>query len=322
MKKKINLDAPFSNYWTDFKNSNKKDIKVREVLAHQAQLQSWIAFWQMTVTENGKLDKKIFKTHPSKNFNVRVSEKLYMNSSFRKTMFDTIRNSELLPRKKYLYSGLSFYLYPEMISTFTGQVYEDYLKKTFYQPLGANSVTYNAYKHFPLKQIIPTESDDFFRKEQLRGFVHDEGAAMMGGISGNAGLFGTINDLAKIFQMYLQKGYFGGRRYISEKTMNEFTRIQFPENENRRGLGFDKPLIDNDKNKLADAYPAVSASKNSFGHSGYTGTFAWADPVTGLLFIFMSNRVLPTRENPKLYDFNIRTAMHQAIYDSLETGIE
>ncbi len=319
-EKKMNLDAPFSTYWPDFKNSNKQKIKLREVLAHQAQLQSWIAFWQMTVNEKGTLDKKVFKSHPSKKFSVRVSENMYMNSAFRKTMFDTIRNSELLPRKKYLYSGLSFYLYPEIISNFTGQPFEDYLKNTFYKPLGANTITYNAYQHFPLKQIVPTEYDDFFRKENLHGFVHDEGASMMGGISGNAGLFGSTIDLAKIFQMYLQKGYFGGRRYISEKTINEFIRIQYPENENRRGLGFDKPLIDNNENKLEDAYPAVSTSKNSFGHSGYTGTFAWADPDIGLLFIFMSNRVLPTRENQKLYNFNIRTAMHQAIYDCFDTA--
>ena len=162
--------------------------------------------------------------------------------------------------------------------------------------------------------------DDYFRKETMCGFVHDEGAAMMGGVSGNAGLFGTTNDLAKIFQMYLQKGYYGGKRYISEKTVNEFTRIQFPENKNRRGLGFDKPLIDNDKNSLRDAYPAVDASKNSFGHSGFTGTFVWADPDNQLLYVFMSNRVYPTRENQKLYDLNIRTAMHQAMYDCLKTA--
>jgi CubicO group peptidase (beta-lactamase class C family) len=284
-------------------------------------LASWIAFWQMTVTENGELDKKVFKSNPTSEYSVRVSENLYMNKHFRETMFDTIRTSELLPRKRYLYSGLSFYLYPEIISNLTGQPYESYLKNTFYKPLGATTITFNAYKHFPLKRIVPTEMDDFFRMEQLRGFVHDEGAAMMGGVSGNAGLFGTANDLAKLFQMYLQKGYFAGRRYISEKTMNEFSRIQFPDNENRRGLGFDKPQIDNDKNELRDAYPAVSSSKNSFGHSGYTGTFAWADPDNGLLFIFMSNRVFPTRENSKLYKLNIRTAMHQAIYDCIEIGL-
>jgi CubicO group peptidase (beta-lactamase class C family) len=168
-----------------------------------------------------------------------------------------------------------------------------------------------------MDQIVPTENDDFFRSENLHGFVHDEGAAMLGGISGHAGLFGTTIDLAKLFQMYLQKGFYGGRRYISEKTINEFTRIQYPDDDNRRGLVFDKPYIDNHKKKLNQAYPAIDASKNSFGHTGYTGTFAWADPDNGLLFLFMSNRVYPTRDNPKLYELNIRPAMHQAIYDCL-----
>jgi len=317
---KINLDLPFSNYWDDFKNTDKEKLTLREVLAHQARLPAWIPYWQMTLTPKGKLDKKVFKKNPSRKYDVRVAKNLYMTNDFRKAMFDTIRNSKLLTRKRYLYSGLSFYIYPEMIQNLTGTTYESYLKNNFYKPLGATTVTFNAYKHFPEKQIIPTETDDFFRNEKLLGFVHDEGAAMMGGVSGNAGLFGSTNDLAKIFQMYLQKGFYGGRRYLSEKTVNEFTRIQFPENENRRGLGFDKPLIDNHKNVLANAYPAVDASKNSFGHSGYTGTFAWADPDYQLLFLFMSNRVHPTRDNQKLYQLNIRPAMHQAIYDCLQTS--
>lgn len=317
---KINLDLPFSTYWKDFQNTDKEKLTFREILAHQARLAAWIPYWRMTLTPKGKLDKKVFKMNPSKNYSIRVSKNLYMTNDFKKTMFDTIRNSKLLSRKKYLYSGLSFYVYPEMIENLTGMSYETYLKDNFYKPLGATTVTFNAYKHFPEKQIIPTETDDFFRNERLVGFVHDEGAAMMGGISGNAGLFGSANDLAKIFQMYLQKGYYGGRRYLSEKTVNEFTRIQFPENGNRRGLGFDKPLIDNHKNDLANAYPAVDASKNSYGHSGYTGTFAWADPDEHLLFIFMSNRVHPTRENQKLFQLNIRPAMHQAIYDCLKSG--
>lgn len=315
---KINLDNPFSYYWPNFKGTNKEDLIFREVLAHQSRLASWIPFWSTTLDEDGNLDKKVFSDHPSKKFRVRVSNHMYMNHKFRKEMMDTIRTSELEERKKYRYSGLSFYLYPDMISTLGGASYETYLKQHFFSALGATTVCHNAYKHFPLERIIPTENDDFFRMEKLRGFVHDEGASMMGGISGNAGLFGSTNDLAKIFQMYLQKGYYGGKRYITEQTVNEFIRIQYPDNENRRGLGFDKPLIDNHENELEDAYPAVSASKNSFGHSGYTGTFAWADPESNLLFIFMSNRVHPTRENAKLYELNIRTAMHQAIYDSME----
>lgn len=317
-EKKINLDDKLSKYWPAFIGTNKENLVIREVLAHQARLEAYIAYWTSTVDKHGKLNRDVFRYSPSDDFNIRISQHLYMNPGYYNAMMDTLNRSRLLPRNKYLYSGLSFYLYPKIISNLTGQNFEDYLKTTFYLPLGASTVTYNPYLHFPMKQIVPTENDDFFRKENLRGFVHDEGAAMMGGISGNAGLFGTTTDLAKIFQMYLQKGYFGGRRYISEKTMNEFIRIQYPENKNRRGLGFDKPLIDNNKKELIDAYPAVSASKNSFGHSGFTGTFAWADPDNGLLFIFMSNRVHPTRENQRLYQLNIRTEMHQAIYDSIE----
>lgn len=316
-EKKIRLDDPFKRYWPEFKGPDRDNITMREVLAHQARLPAWISYWGMALDENGRLSRSVFKEQPTPKFNIRISDHLYMNEDFIKTIMDTICRVKLLPRKKYVYSGLSFYLFPDIIANLTGETYERYTTNHFYKPLGANTITYNPYSHYPLKDIIPTETDDFFRLEKIQGFVHDEGAAMMGGISGNAGLFGTTNDLAKLFQMFLQKGYYGGRRYLSEEVVNEYITIQFPENENRRGLGFDKPYIDNHKNKLIDAYPAVNASKNSFGHSGFTGTLAWADPDNGLLFIFMSNRVYPTRDNSRIYELNIRTAMHQAIYDCL-----
>ncbi|MGQ7870095.1 glycoside hydrolase family 3 N-terminal domain-containing protein [Sunxiuqinia sp. sy24] len=317
-EKKINLDMPFSFYWPDFRNTNKEHLTSREILAHQARLKSWLPYYENTLRNNGKLKSSIFKDHPTAAFNLRVASRLYMNKHYIDEIYSEIRDSELLPRKKYTYSGLAFYLFPRVIEDLTGSNYEDYIRSQFYAPLGANSVTYNAYKHFPKEQIVPTEQDDFFRKELLQGFVHDEGASMMGGVSGNAGLFGTATDAAKIMQMYLQYGRFAGQQLLDSSSVREFTRIQFPDNENRRGLGFDKPYIDNHKKKLKDAYPAVDASPESFGHSGFTGTFAWADPKTKLLFIFFSNRVYPTRANSKLFDLNIRPALHQAIYDSLK----
>jgi beta-N-acetylhexosaminidase len=315
---KIDIDDPLSRYWPGFAGTDKERIKIREILAHQSGLPAWIPFWRMALDKKGRLSRNIFKNQPSVQFNIRVSNHWFLNNRFREMIFDTIRTSKLLPYRRYVYSGLAFYLFPDIISSITGEPYEKYIKNTFYLPLGAESVTYNAYKYFPLYRIIPTENDDFFRNEKLCGFVHDEGAAMMGGVSGNAGLFGNITDLAKIFQMYLQKGYYGGKRYISAETVNEFIRIQYPENNNRRGLGFDKPYIDNKKRKLEDAYPAVDAGESSFGHTGYTGTFVWADPENGLLFIFMSNRVHPKRENNKLTELNIRTAMHQSVYDCIK----
>lgn len=314
----LKLDVPFSVYWPDFIHSNKSKMTVREILAHQAGLQPWIPFYQNTLKKNGHLKTSVFKDHPTSVFDIRVSSHLFMNEHYKKKMFDEIRDSELLPKKKYTYSGLAFYLFPTIIRNLTGEDYQTYLKSNFYAPLGANTVTYNAYEHYPKSEIIPTEKDTYFRKELLQGFVHDEGAAMMGGVSGNAGLFGTATDLAKIMEMYLQYGWYGGTRFLDSTSIREFTRIQYPENENRRGLGFDKPYIDNYKNKLKDAYPAVDASPESFGHSGYTGTFAWADPKNKLLFVFFSNHVYPTRNNSKIFDLNIRPAMHQAIYDSLK----
>jgi beta-glucosidase-like glycosyl hydrolase/CubicO group peptidase (beta-lactamase class C family) len=316
-QKKINLDAPISRYWPDFKGSNKENLILREILAHQSGLPSGINFYAMGIDKNKNIDPTIFSKSKHDKFTVRVADHLYMHSDFSRKMRDTIRNVKLLSRKRYVYSDLSFHLYPEIITNLTKTPYEDYLSRTFYKPLGANSLSYNPYKKGSVSNIIPTENDKYFRHENLRGFVHDESAAMMGGVSGNAGLFGTTLDLAKVFQMYLQKGYFGGRRYFSEKTFNEFNRVQFPENENRRGLGFDKPALGNDTLTLETSYPGISASKNSFGHSGYTGTFVWADPDAGILFIYMTNRVHPTRQNNKLSDLRLRVLMHQAIYDSL-----
>ena len=316
-EKKFNLDLPFSFYWPDFRNTDKEHITSREVLAHQAGFQSWIAFYQEAMKKDGKLKTSIFRDHPMTGFSLRVASTLYMNEHYIDHIYSEIRDSKLRPQKKYAYSDLGFHIFPRIIEDLSGSDYEAYIRSSFYDPLGANTVTYNAYKHFPREVIVPTEQDNIFRKELLQGFVHDEGASMMGGVSGNAGLFGSANDLAKIMQMYLQYGFYGGEQLLDSASVREFTRIQYPENENRRGLGFDKPFIDNHENKLEEAYPAVDASPESFGHSGYTGTFTWADPKNNLLFIFFSNRVYPTRENSKLFKLNIRPALHQALYDAL-----
>jgi beta-N-acetylhexosaminidase len=236
-------------------------------------------------------------------------------------MYQEIRRIPLLKNKKYLYTCMGFTLWPLVIQNITGQSYETYLKNNIYKPLGAGTLTYNPYKYFPISRMVPTEVDDYFRKEELQGFVHDEGAAMLGGISGNAGLFGTANDLAKLWQMYLQKGYYGGVRFYPEETANEFNRVQFPENGNRRALGFDKPLLDNQTQPVKDTYPCKDASPDSFGHSGYTGTFVWADPDQELLFIFLSNRVNPTRKSEKLYTLGTRGVMLQSIYEAIKKGL-
>jgi len=320
-ERKFKLDMPFSFYWPPFRGTDKDKMTARQILAHQARLKPWIPFWQNELKKNGNLRSKVFREVPDLDFNIRISSHLYMDHHNIDHMYDEIRDSPLLSRTKYTYSDLGFMIFPKVIEDLSQQDYEQYLSQNFYRPLGASKITYNAYKHFPRRQIVPTEQDDVFRHELLQGYVHDEGASMLGGVSGNAGIFCNANDLAKLMQMYLQFGHYGGVRYLDSTSIVEFTRVQYPKNQNRRGLGFDKPYIDNDKNTLEVAFPAVDASPESFGHTGFTGTFVWMDPKYKILLIFLSNRVYPTRNNNKLSRLNIRPAIHQVIYDSLFRGL-
>lgn len=311
---KFDLDAPLKLYWPDFKWSNKSNIDWRNVLAHNARLKAWIPYWRSTIKKNGEFKARTLKADSSEQYPVKITDQLFEHKNYKKKIYRAIRKTPLNEKEGYLYSGLSFYLYPEIIKNITSEDYESYLKRNFYRPLGATTLTYNPLRFFNKNDIVPTELDTFFRKEQIHGTVHDEGAIMMGGVSGNAGLFGNINDLAKLMQMYLNFGTYGGHQYISRPTFTKFTSCQYCEQGNRRGLGFDKPFL----KKLEEGYAAKDASSMSFGHSGFTGTMVWADPENGLLFILLSNRVYPTRENSKLYQMNIRPRLHQVMYDLLK----
>ncbi len=316
---KIDLDAPFSKYWPDFEGTDKARMTVREVLAHYARLKPYIVYWQDTKKKNGRFKRKYIRSEATEKFPIEVTEDLYLRHNYReKGIYKAIRKSKLEDKKSYKYSGLAFYLFPEIIENLTGENYLEYGRQQFYLPLGAQTLTYKPLSLFSPDRIVPTENDDFFRMKQLHGTVHDEGAAMMDGVSGNAGLFSTANDLAKLFQMYLQWGSYGGEEYIKESAVKEFASCQYCDEGNRRGLGFDKPLIEN----RANGSTAADASDATFGHSGYTGTYAMADPERGLLMIFMSNRVYPTRDNRKLYQLNIRPAIHQILYDALKKGVD
>jgi len=310
---KLSIDSKLSDYITSFKNSDKKDITFREALTHQAGFVPFIPFYKKTIKKNKKFKWHTFKTDSSRNYPYLICDSMYLYKNYPKKIYKTIRKTKLNEKKVYLYSDLSFLLYPKIIETIIKGDYETFLENNFYKKIGANSFTYNPIRKIPKEMIIPTEMDSFFRKRIVHGFVHDESAAMLAGVSGNAGLFASGLDLAKIMQMYLNMGKYGGQQLISENTMKEFTRCQFPQNNNRRALGFDKPPLD--KNERGSA--AVSAGPNSFGHTGFTGTMCWVDPDNGLLFVFMSNRVYPTRNNSKLYELNIRPNLHQIFYDAI-----
>ncbi len=247
-------------------------------------------------------------------FDSQVAENLWIHNSMRKVIFKAIEDSPLREKKEYVYSDLSYFLAPQIIERLTGTNWEGWLKDNFYKKLGANTLTYNAKDRFALDQIVPTEYDSLFRKNLIHGRVHDEGASMLDGISGHAGLFGNANDLAKLMQMYLNKGIYGGVRYLNESTLNQWTAYPFSEAENsRRGIGFDKA-----DRKKAGISTAVSASDESFGHSGFTGTYTWVDPKYNLVYVFLSNRVYPTRNNSKLSDLNVRTNILEEVYKALK----
>ncbi|RKN82658.1 serine hydrolase [Ulvibacterium marinum] len=315
---KLDLDKPFSTYWKPWRNiKDKKDLTLREILAHQAGLEPYIVFLNEVIKKNGKLKNRFVKRTKKNRFQNKAYEGLYVNNRFNRKMYRMINRSKVSDEKKYRYSGLTFLIFPKLIEQLTGESYEYYLEKNFYLPLGAMTLGFRPKtKNFP-NQIVPTEQDTLFRHTLTQGWVHDENASLLGGVSGNAGLFSSAPDLAKIMQLYQNYGSYDGRQYLSEATVKEFIKVQYPDNENRRGLGFDKPLLDNAELSLEKAYPAPEASPESFGHSGFTGTFVWADPKNQLVFIFLSNRVNPTRENRNLYKLNVRSALQQVFYQGL-----
>ena len=314
---KFNLNGKMADYLPGFKKSNKADLLWRDVLTHQARLKAWIPFWMDTKNPDGSWKPKTFQAEQSGRYSIEVTDSLYEFRKYPKTIFQQIRDSPLNAKKEYIYSDLSFILYPQIVKRLTGENFEDYLKTTFYKPLGASTLTFLPRRFYSLNRIVPTEYDSLFRKTLIWGRVHDEGAAMLNGLSGHAGLFGSANDLMKVYEMYRQKGSYAGQQFITAKTMAEFTRYQFPELGNRRGLGFDKPSFTFTGNA------PKSATKASYGHSGYTGTFVWVepDPAYNLTYIFLCNRVYPTRNNPKLGNLNTRTNIVEALYQATKRGL-
>lgn len=315
---KLDLDKPFSTYWKPWrKRKDKKELTLREILAHQAGLEPYIVFLSKVLKKNGNLKSRFVKTKSLQRFENEAYPYLYVKNRLNRKMYRIINRSKVSEEKKYSYSGLTFLIFPELIRELTGESYEDYLTNNFYIPIGTSTLGFKPEtKNFPNK-IVPTEVDTIFRHALTQGWVHDENAALLGGISGNAGLFGTAIDLAKMMQFYANYGNYNGHQLISKNTLEEFIKVQYPKNDNRRGLGFDKPYFNNSELALADAYPAPEVSDNSFGHSGFTGTFVWADPENQLVYIFLSNRVYPSRDHRNIYSLHIRSAIQEVFYKAI-----
>lgn len=315
--KLIGLDKPIVNIFPEFEKTDKSTITLRQILTHTSRFQSGLPVW-LESPKKDKIREDIFNNYPTANYKIRVSPSLYLKSDFTEELLSEIAKSKLRLKTEFHYSDIGFSILPLLIERQSKNDFEIIHEKEFIKPLGATTLGYNPYKRFPLTRIAPTEFDQKFRKKLIHGFVHDEMASIMGGVSGNAGLFGSANDLAKFMQMYLQKGYYGGKFYISEQTINYFTKDSYADAKNRRGLGFDKPKPSGAA--LPNSLPTPAAGKESYGHSGFTGTFVWNDPQNKLIFIFLSNRIYPSRNNTELYNLNIRSEMHREIYNSLSNS--
>jgi len=309
----IDIDQRLSYYLPYLRGTDKEGIVIRELMAHQSRFQAWIPYYQYTV-EDDNPDPEIYRNEISEDYNVRVAEGMYIQKDYYCEILDSIRYSELRIDNRYQYSDLGFYLLKEAIEVISNSAFEKFTEASYYRPLGLPTMAYLPLKRFKKEMIAPTEDDKLFRKQLLQGDVHDQGAAMLGGISGHAGLFSNAFDMAVIMQLFMNGGVYGGERYFNEELIGEFTSTQFPLNENRRGIGFDKPMLEYDE----DGSTCRSVSPDSYGHSGFTGTYAWADPENGLVYIFLSNRIHPEANNSKIMEYDIRTNLHQVFYDAVE----
>ena len=338
----IDIDKPLKNYLTGLDTSAKGNLIISDILKHQAGLKSWIPFyWNLLepiYPNQDLLNRRYSERYPiklgpgayvnkhinyveeclahekSEKYPFQIAEALYLRKDFADSIWIKILQSELEEPGNYRYSDLGYYLFNLMIQEQLGNTLDNYIDSLFYRKMGAYTLSFRPLERFEKNRIIPTENDLVFRRQLVHGFVHDPGAAMLGGVCGHAGLFGSANDLAKIFQLYLNNGKYGGDRYLSRKHIQRYTSNEsYEEFENRRGIGFDKPQPDTTKS--GPAFNGISVK--SYGHTGFTGTMAWADPDTGILYVFLSNRIFPDASNTKLIKMDVRTKIQQAIYDAM-----
>ena len=302
---KLHFNQTLGEIDSDLLHSNKSTLKVKEVLAHQSGLAPWIGFYKETVNvKNARLYLDFYARKEDDEHQIKVTDNIYVINSIKDSIYEDIKKSPL-GKKAYEYSDLGFYIFQKKIEKDYGKNYNDLLQEKFYKSLGMYRTTYNPKSKFDLDMIVPTAYDNTYRNQLIHGYVHDQGAAMLGGIAGHAGLFSNTIDLAKLMQMYLNKGSYGGINYIKPEIINQFTEKQYQNS--TRGAGFDKTLIKSIK----------GASNEAYGHFGFTGTMVWVDPKYDLLYIFLSNRVNISEENNLLSSKKIRENILQVIYDAI-----
>lgn len=311
---KVTLHKKLGDYLPSVKGTDKEKLTIKDILLHQAGLVPFIPFYREIIDSSGTARADLFTFTKSDSFPVKVADSLYMTQAWTDTMFNRILQSPLGAHGKYVYSDNDFIFLAKVVEAITGTSFDKYVQKEFYRPLNLSTAGFKPTEYMSINKIAPSEQEPVFRKQLLRGNVHDPGAAMLGGVAGHAGLFSDAYDMAVIMQMLLNGGVFNGKRYLQQETIELFTA--YHSKNSRRGLGFDKPEKDNYKRE--EPYPALSASPAAFGHSGFTGTCVWADPKHNLVYVFLSNRLTPDGTNNKLVKMNVRTEILQAFYKAFK----
>ena len=313
----FNLDHSLCDYlgeWVD--TTEYMQMGMREIFTHQAGLPAFIPFYASTL-QKGVPRYDIYSIAQNETYPLRVARELYIRADQSDWMFRQIIKHPIKPEKKYKYSDVGYYFALRIIEKQSDRAMDTFLDEIYYKPLGLTTMGYKPLERFEKSRITPTEYDRYFRKQLVHGDVHDPGAAMLGGVGGHAGLFSNANDLGILMQMYLNGGSYGDDFFFDSTIINNFTRCQFCDNNNRRGAGFDKPL------RNGGSGPSCGCtSKEAFGHQGFTGTVTWADPDQDIVYVFLSNRVYPNADNKKLAHMNIRTYIQQVFYDAIEKSRE
>lgn len=312
-EQKFDLNAPIDRYIAEADTSNKGDLNVRLTLAHYGRLAGWIPFYKATVSESKRNPvplPKYYSKYLKPGFTIPVADSLFLRTDYRDSIWSRIYVSELKDRTRYKYSDLAFYFMHKTINNITGKPINEYAERTFYQPLGLQKTGYLPLNKYDRSTIAPSEKDTYFRKQIIQGHVHDMGAAMLGGVSGHAGLFSNAKEIAVIYQMLLNGGNYGGHQFIRPETIKLFT-TRYHES-TRRGLGFDMKELDTNRT------PNMSelASEDTFGHTGFTGIAAFADPKENLVYVFVSNRTYPDMNNYRFSKGDYRPRVQSQIYKS------
>lgn len=310
-QQKINLETTLGTMSPIFKNSNKANINFKDLLSHYAGLAAGIPFYKAAMDKSKLPSDVYFRKVAEQEFSKKLGDSLFIRNNFSDTIMKMIVESKIAVKKEYKYSDLTFMILKDYLEKTTGKTLDVLIQENFYRSLGMNNSSFNPLTKFDKNRIPPTETDTYFRRQLLQGYVNDLSAALEGGVSGHAGVFSNAMDVAKIMELYLQKGNYGNQQYFSEKTFEDFNTCYFCAVGNRRGVGFDKP-------QLGSEGPTCGcASMTSFGHTGYTGTMAWADPETQIVYVFLSNRTFPVAAENRLSKANIREDIQKIIYEAI-----